>query len=77
MEKPILFTIVRAVPFVSGMAFWATKVENKGESAITTAPQNNRNTSRKAVEWNIKTKGENKQQHKEAERNSRAINFVS
>jgi hypothetical protein len=38
MEKPIQFTIVRAVSLDSSGVFWATKVENNGESAITTIP---------------------------------------
>ena len=32
------FTIVKAVPFNSGIACWATKVENIGESATTVTP---------------------------------------
>ena len=39
IEKPIQFTIVKAVPLSLEGAFRATKVENKGESAITTIPQ--------------------------------------
>ena len=39
IAKPILFTIVNAVPLVSASAFCATRVENNGESAITTMPQ--------------------------------------
>ena len=47
MEKPIQFTMVNAVPFNFGMAFCATRVENKGESAMTTIPQNNKNPKNK------------------------------
>ena len=39
IANPIEFTIVNAVPLVSGSVFVATRVENKGESAITTNPQ--------------------------------------
>ena len=42
IENPIQFTIVRAVPLNSGDALWATKVENRGESAMTTMPQKSR-----------------------------------
>ena len=44
MEKPMQFTIVSEVPRDSSGAFWATKDENKGESAITESPQINRKT---------------------------------
>lgn len=43
IKKPMQFTIVRAVPFNSLTALLATRVENNGESAITTIPQNRRN----------------------------------
>jgi len=43
IENPIQFTIVKAVPLDSGKALLATKVENRGESAITTIPQKKRN----------------------------------
>lgn len=39
MVKPMEFTMVSAVPFVSAEALWATNVENKGESPMTTNPQ--------------------------------------
>jgi hypothetical protein len=39
MENPMQLTIVKAVPFDSVGAFWATKVEKRGESAITAIPQ--------------------------------------
>jgi hypothetical protein len=37
--NPIQFTMVKAVPFSFVGAFCATKVEKRGESAITTNPQ--------------------------------------
>jgi hypothetical protein len=40
IENPIQFTIVNAVPFKCGFVFWAIRVENRGESAMTTKPQN-------------------------------------
>ena len=49
MENPMQLTMVSAVPFVSDAALCATKVENMGESAITTIPQKKRNTMNKIV----------------------------
>lgn len=43
MANPIQFTMVNAVPLFAASALPATSVENKGESAITTIPQNNKN----------------------------------
>ena len=42
IKKPIQFTMVNAVPFSFEFEFCATKVENRGESAITTNPQKNK-----------------------------------
>ena len=39
IEKPIQFTIVNAVPLSCGVVLFATRLENKGESAITLIPQ--------------------------------------
>lgn len=39
IAKPMLVTKVRAVPFDSAGAVWATRAENWGESAITAIPQ--------------------------------------
>jgi len=39
MAKPIELTMVRPVALRESGADWATKVENIGESAITTMPQ--------------------------------------
>ena len=60
------FTIVNDVPLDASGAFWATKVENRGESATTTIPQKNRKTKRKKMEFWDKKKGEIKQQIQEA-----------
>ena len=38
-EKPRQLVMVNKVPLLSIGAFWATNVENKGESAMTTIPQ--------------------------------------
>lgn len=50
MENPIQFTIVKEVPLESSAAVCATKVENKGESAITEIPQMNRKVTNKIDE---------------------------
>ena len=50
IEKPIQFTMVKAVPLNLGIAFCATSVENKGESAMTTIPQNNKKPKNKYCE---------------------------
>ena len=42
IPNTIQLTMVREVPFESAGAFWATKVENIGESAVTANPQTNR-----------------------------------
>ena len=47
MANPIQFTMVNELPLIALGAFCATRVENKGESAITENPQiniNKRNT---------------------------------
>lgn len=62
MAKPMQFTIVNAVPLVSSGAFWATNVENKGESAITTNPQTNKKRINKVGEELDKNNGDIRQQ---------------
>ena len=47
IKKPIQFTMVNAVPFSFEFEFCATKVENRGESAITTNPQKNKKITNK------------------------------
>ena len=59
MENPMQLTMVKDVPLVSSGALCAIKVENKGESAITTSPQLNRNRSSKKAELFNKKSGEN------------------
>ena len=51
MAKPIQLTIVKDVPLDASGAFWATKVENKGESATTTIPQKKRKINRTFKEF--------------------------
>lgn len=76
MAKPIQLTMVNAVPLSSGMAFWATKVENKGESAITTIPQNTKKTKKSSRFPVKKTMGSKRQQHPESKRAVRAVFLV-
>ena len=46
MANPIELTMVKAVPLHSAGAFFATRVENRGESAMTTNPQKMRKPTR-------------------------------
>lgn len=46
MAKPTQFIMVSAVPFISVDAFCATRVENNGESAMTTIPQKMRKATK-------------------------------
>ena len=66
--KPKLFTNVNAVPLFSASAFWATRVENIGESAITAIPQIVKNNKKIGVP-NKKAIGEMKQQTPEINKN--------
>ena len=61
MAKPMQFTMVRAVPLISAGAFWATKVEKSGESAMTTMPQNKRKPIKKGFDAQSKNTGDNRQ----------------
>ena len=65
IENPIQFTIVKDVPIVSPGALRATRVENMGESAITTSPQNIRKVTRTITELLNKISGEIIQQMKD------------
>ena len=65
--KPIQVTMVNAVPLACGGAFWATNVENKGESAMTTMPQKKRKIINGKMDVQLKI-GDNKQQIPERER---------
>ena len=76
IEKPIQFTIVRAVPFNSRAALWATIVEKSGESAMTTIPHKNRKPTKIASEDTIKKKGETRQQSAESNRAEKATLLV-
>ena len=50
IAKPMLFTMVNEVPFDWAGAFWATRVENRGESAITAMLHINRNINNRVFE---------------------------
>lgn len=76
IEKPIQFTIVNAEPFESSGALCATNVENKGESAITTSPQKNKNKINKRKESDNKKNGDNKQHKQERKSEMVAIFFA-
>lgn len=67
------FTIVKAVPFNSNGAFWATSVENNGESAITTMPQKRRNPIKISCVSIKKKRGEIRQQIQDKSRAVKAI----
>ena len=73
MAKPMQLTIVKDVPLDASGAFWATKVENKGESATTTIPQKKRKINKIVMEFWDKKKGEIKQQIQEDDRAKVAI----
>lgn len=62
MAKPMELTIVNAVPRDDAGAFWATRVENKGESATTIIPQKIKKIRRISAAPNKKTRGEIRQQ---------------
>src|SRR5690606_26028676 len=62
IAKPIELTMVRAVPRDSPSALFATRVENRGESATTTAPQRRRNIMRSTAELWKNMRGESRQQ---------------
>ena len=76
MEKPMQFTIVNAVPLDAAGAFCATKVENNGESAITTKPQKTRKPINKFADRKVKASGESKQQIQERSKAIKAIFLV-
>ena len=61
MEKPIEFTMVKAVPFNSIVELNATSVEKSGESAITTIPQKIIKVINRISEFDINNSGDNKQ----------------
>ena len=73
IENPIQFVMVNADPRVSSTAFCATNVENSGESATTTIPQNKRKTITSEVELPNRKIGEKMQHKHERSRASEAI----
>ena len=76
MAKPILFTKVRAVPFIFGSALFATSVENIGESAITTIPQKSKNEINTISELEENSKGKTKQQSPDKAKENTATFFA-
>lgn len=56
------FTIVKAVPLAVAVAFFATIVDNNGESIMTTMPQKIKNTMTIKTEDVDRINGEIKQQ---------------
>lgn len=58
--------MVSEVPLDSSGAFWATKVENKGESAITTKAQKNRKPRKNNVELLKRKNGDRIQQQQDS-----------
>ena len=71
--KPILFTIVSAVPLDIAGEFCATNVENKGESATTTIPQKIRKLRNENEEAYTSIMGETRQQIPESSKEIPAI----
>lgn len=75
IEKPMQFTIVNDVPRDSSIALYATKVENNGESAITTRPQKNKKRRNTYSSLLNKNNGETIQQRQERN-NERVASFL-
>ena len=73
IANPIQLTIVSAVPLISVSAFCATRVENIGESAITTMPQNIKKPIKSISELRLKIKGETKQQMQDKSKAEKAV----
>ena len=74
-ENPIQFTTVSAVPLYSAGAFCATRVENNGESAMTTNPQKIKKANKRKKELDKKTSGE-RRQHKPEQNKAEAAIFL-
>ena len=66
MAKPMLLTMVSADPFDCAGACFATSDENKGESAMTTNPQNHKKINNTNLEDCCSMMGEKKQQAQES-----------
>ena len=76
IENPMQFTMVSADPLDSCGAFCATKVENIGESAITTNPQNDRNIITMVVDPLNINNGETRQHAHDKNNATAAILFA-
>ena len=64
------------LPLDSSGALWATKVENKGESAITVIPHTNRKQRKRKVEFEKRKNGE-MIQHKQEMNNDKVAIFLT
>ena len=73
MANPIQFTIVSAVPCISAVTFLATRVENRGESIITTIPQKSRKPRKTLSDSVVNIQGESRQQPQDK---SSAVNAI-
>jgi hypothetical protein len=62
IAKPMLVTMVSAVPFWDGGALRATRVEKSGESEITTIPQKRRNAKNQDAFSQVNAQGRIRQQ---------------
>lgn len=76
IEYPKQFTIVRAEPLFLEATFWATKVENMGESPITKKLHIIKNTINRVWLSTSKQKGAIKQQRKDPNKKIKAIFFL-
>ena len=76
IENPILFTIVMELPLDSSGALCATKVENKGESAITVIPHTNRKQMKRKAEFENRKNGETIQHKQDMDKDKMAIFFT-
>ena len=70
------FTIVSDVPLDSAGALCATKVENRGESAITTSAQKNKKQINRTGEFENKKSGEIRQHRQDKHNAIVAIRFA-
>ena len=76
IKKPMELTIISADPINFGGAFFATMVEKRGESAITTIPQKRRKVINKLALLRSKIHGEIRQQQHDKSRAINAVRFV-
>ena len=76
IEKPMELTIVSAVPFISAGAFWATSVEKRGESAMTTIPQKSKKITNRISNSTANIKGEMRQHPQDKSKAMNAVRFV-